>query len=238
MNNFQKEAPQLNTLRDFVPSCEPKAGNPHPMKPDIQHNPDVLTCLANLSSDEVFTPPKLANEMLDMLPASLWRDKNATFLDPFTKSGVFLREIAKRLNAGLEKEIPDQQERVNHILGKQIFGIAITELTALISRRSLYCNKSANSPYSVASCLEDASGNIWFERIEHTWGDTKCIFCDAPKAILDRGDDAVYKFKRYEDSSLNYTGIDKYGDNPVGLYDTVISRKDYDKLAVFETVDS
>lgn len=186
MNKFHKETTQLNSLRDFVPSCEPKAGNLRPMKPDIQHNPDVLTCLANLSSDEVFTPPKLANEMLDMLPAPLWRDKNATFLDPFSKSGVFLREIAKRLNAGLEKEIPDQQERVNHILGKQIFGIAITELTALISRRSLYCNKSANSQYSVATCFEDAEGNIRFRRTEHTWEKGRCIFCGASQAEYER----------------------------------------------------
>jgi site-specific DNA-methyltransferase (adenine-specific) len=201
-----------NTRRGFVPSCEPKAGNLRPMKPDIQHNPDVLTCLANLSSDEVFTPPKLANEMLDMLPASLWRDKNATFLDPFTKSGVFLREIAKRLNAGLEQEIPDPQERVNHILGQQIFGIAITELTALISRRSLYCNKSANSQYSVATCFEDVPGNIWFERIEHTWGETKCIFCGAPKAILDRGDDAenyAYAFIHTHDINTRITELFK-----------------------------
>lgn len=156
------------------------------MKPDIQHNPDVLTCLANLSSDEVFTPPKLANEMLNMLPATLWQDKNATFLDPFTKSGVFLREIAKRLNEGLKARIPDQQERVNHILSQQIFGIAITELTSLISRRSLYCNKSANSKYSVASCFEEAEGYIRFQRTEHTWEKGRCIFCGATQAEYER----------------------------------------------------
>ena len=86
----------------------------------INYNPDVLMCLANLSSDEVFTPPSVANKMLDMLPPELWRDKNATFLDPFSKSGVFLREIAKRLLEGLKDEIPDLQERINHVLGKQI----------------------------------------------------------------------------------------------------------------------
>ena len=87
------------------------------------HNPDVLTCLANLSSDEVFTPPALANEILDLFPASIWKDKNARFLDPFCKSGVFLREITKRLLEGLKKEMPDEQKRVNHILKNQVFGI-------------------------------------------------------------------------------------------------------------------
>ena len=61
------------------------------------YNPDVLSCIANLSNDEVFTPPELANQMLDLLPQELWSDPNATFLDPACKSGVFLREIAKRL---------------------------------------------------------------------------------------------------------------------------------------------
>jgi site-specific DNA-methyltransferase (adenine-specific) len=94
------------------------------MQSNNSYNPDVLTCLANLSSDEVFTPPQLANQMLDVLPAEIWSDKNARFLDPVCKSGVFLREIAKRLMAGLEKSIPDKQKRINHIFQNQLFGIA------------------------------------------------------------------------------------------------------------------
>jgi site-specific DNA-methyltransferase (adenine-specific) len=132
------------------------------------YNPDVLTCLANLSNDEVFTPPSVVNAMLDMLPESLWRDKNATFLDPVTKSGVFLREIAKRLIDGLKDEIPNQQERINHILTRQLFGIGITELTALLSRRSLYCTKAANSKYSVCTEFKSGDGNILYKRIHHT----------------------------------------------------------------------
>ena len=111
------------------------------------YNPDVLSCLANLSSDEVFTPPNIVNQMLDMLPAELWRDPNATFLDPACKSGVFLREIAKRLLAGLQDQIPDLQARINHIFTKQLYGIAITEITALLSRRTVYCSKTANGQY-------------------------------------------------------------------------------------------
>ena len=73
---------------------------------NINYNPDVLTCLANLSNDEVFTPPDIVNQMLDLLPTDLWQNKDAKFLDPVTKSGVFLREIAKRLNSGLAEQIP------------------------------------------------------------------------------------------------------------------------------------
>ena len=113
------------------------------------YNPDVLTCLANLSNDEVFTPPAVVNKMLDLLPTELWSNPDAKFLDPVSKTGVFLREIAKRLMAGLEEQIPDVQERANHIFGTQLYGLAITELTALMSRRSVYCSKFANGEYSI-----------------------------------------------------------------------------------------
>ncbi len=151
------------------------------------YNPDVLTCLANLSNDEVFTPPQLVNQILDLLPRKIWSDKNARFLDPFCKTGVFLREIAKRLDAGLEKEITDKQKRINHIFKNQLFGIAITELTSLLSRRSVYCSKTASGKYSVCEAFNEPQGNIRFERIEHTWENGKCIFCGASQHEYDRG---------------------------------------------------
>lgn len=160
-------------------------------------NPDVLTCIANLSNDEVFTPPELANRMLDMLAeawaadhggANLWTDKAVRFLDPFTKSGVFLREITNRLTLGLAQQMPDLQERVNHILTQQVFGIGITRVTSLLARRSVYCSKHANGEHSVAQGFDNDSGNIWFERTEHTWVAGKCTFCGASQAALDRGE--------------------------------------------------
>src|SRR5699024_1895592 len=152
------------------------------------YNPDVLTCLANLSNDEVFTPPELANQMLDMLPEELWHDSSATFLDPACKSGVFLREIAKRLIEGLKEEIPDLQERIDHIFHKQLYGIAITELTSLLSRRSVYCSKYPNSRYSI-SHFEDTSGNIRYKRIQHRWQNGRCLFCGASQSEYERGDE-------------------------------------------------
>lgn len=140
------------------------------------YNPDVLTCLANLSNDEVFTPPEVANAMLDMLPKELFRNPDIKFLDPACKSGVFLREIAKRLLVGLEPQIPDLQERIDHIFKKQLYGIAITELTSLLSRRSVYCSKYPNSEYSVTR-FENAQGNIRFKRIQHAWVNGKCKYC-------------------------------------------------------------
>ena len=129
------------------------------------YNPDVLSCLANLSNDEVFTPPQLCNQILDLLPATIWGNQEARFLDPVCKSGVFLREIAKRLMSGLEKRIPDDQERANHIFTNQLFGVAITELTSLLSRRSVYCSKTANGKYSVCAAFNDGQGNIRPRRV-------------------------------------------------------------------------
>jgi len=153
------------------------------------YNPDVLTCLANLSSDEVFTPPQVANQVLDLLPASLWSDRNAKFLDPGSKSGAFLREIAKRLDNGLEKQIPDRQQRMNHIFNNQLYGLAITQLTALLSRRSVYCSKTANGKYSVCEAFDNDQGNILFKRVEHTWENGRCIFCGANEDKYERGTD-------------------------------------------------
>ena len=151
------------------------------------YNPDVLSCLANLSSDEVFTPPQMVNKILDLLPKEIWSDKNATFLDPACKTGVFLREIARRLNEGLKKEMPNQKKRINHIFQNQIFGIAITELTGLLSRRSVYCSKAANGKYSVCESFGNPQGNIRFKRVEHTWENGKCLFCRASGEEYDRG---------------------------------------------------
>jgi hypothetical protein len=170
------------------------------------HNPDVLMCIANLSNDEVFTPPDLVNQMLDILEeswaaanggANIWKNKEVTFLDPCTKSGVFLREIVKRLSVGLDKVIPDLTERVNHILTRQVFGIAITELTSLLARRSLYCSKFANGLHSVARAFKSEEGNVWFERTEHVWEAGKCRSCGASKAEYARSPDLethAYRF--------------------------------------------
>ena len=161
-----------------------------------EYNPDVLNCIANLSNDEVFTPPTLANQVLDMLPQELFCDPKTTFVDPFCKSGVFLREIVKRLDRGLADKIPNRQKRIDHIMHHQVFGIALTELTSLLSRRTLYCSKSANSQHSV-SYFEDEQGHVFYKAIKHTWVNGKCKYCGASKDVYDRGSESeqyAYQF--------------------------------------------
>ena len=198
-------------------------------------NPDVLTCIANLSNDEVFTSPELANQMLDAVErawgdanggVSIWADKTARFLDPFTKSGVFLREITKRLVAGLADEIPDLNERVDHILTTQVYGIAITELTSLLARRSLYCSKWANGTHSIAKSFTTDAGNVWFERIEHSWRDGRCGFCGASRKTLERGQEFeshAYAFIHTHDIRARITEL--FGDDM--QFDVIIGNPPY-----------
>lgn len=219
------------------------------------HNPDVLTCIANLSNDEIFTPPEFANRMLDALAdawadgndgANIWTDPDVTFLDPFTKSGVFLREIVRRLIDGLSSSIPDLSARVDHVLTRQVFGIGITQLTALLARRSVYCSKFANGPHSIATSFTTEDGNIWFERTEHAWGGGRrefrldpltgeevafytgrsCVYCGAAEADYARTDDLethAYAFIHTGDITARIAEL--FGDNM--QFDVIIGNPPY-----------
>jgi site-specific DNA-methyltransferase (adenine-specific) len=162
------------------------------------HTPDILECLANLSSDEVFTPPEIANQMLDLLPAEVWGSPDLKWLDPACKTGVFLREAAKRLMVGLKDAIPDEVERRDHIFKNMLHGFAITELTALVSRRTLYYSKDAHGDHAIIH-FDNPNGNILFERREHTWkgkdGNRRCEQCGAPESIERDGmENHAYRF--------------------------------------------
>ena len=153
-----------------------------------RHTPDILDCIANLSNDEVFTPPELANKVLDLLPEEVWHNKNLKWLDPACKTGIFLRQIAVRLMEGLRDEFPDEEERRHHIFQNMLYGIAITNLTALMSRRSLYTSKDAGSEKSIAG-FTDENGNVSYDNRSHAYKNGSCIYCgNKEKGELDRDD--------------------------------------------------
>ena len=186
------------------------------------YKPDVISCLADLSNDEVFTPPSVANRMLDMLPQELFSDPDVKFLDPACKSGVFLREIAKRLIKGLAGRFPDLQQRCDWIFQHQLYGIAITELTSLLSRRSVYCSKYPNSPFSITR-FSDVQGNILYHKIEHTWENGKCKYCGISQ------DNSLNDAEREGMETHAYEFI--HNINPKGIlnmkFDVVISNPPY-----------
>jgi len=199
------------------------------------HNPDVITCIANLSSDEVFTPPDFANLMLDALETSwakynagenIWSNRDLRFLDPCTKSGVYLREIVKRLNKGLFSSIPDLTERINHILTQQVFGIGITELTSLLARRSLYCSKNANGIHSVARTFMNNDGNVWFEKMDHTWSSGKCKFCNASASEYERSlEQESYAYAFIHSENINLSIEKMFGEKM--RFDVIIGNPPY-----------
>lgn len=191
------------------------------MPEKVNYNPDILSCLANLSSDEVFTPPEIANAMLDMLPQELFRSPDTKFLDPGCKSGVFLREIAKRLNEGLKDQIPDVEKRMDHIMKNQLFAIAITQITGLLSRRSVYCSKDASSRFSVAR-FDNSDGNIRYRRVEHKWVDGRCSVCGASQEVQDRG--AEHESHAYEFIHMDNKGLKELKDMK---FDVIIGNPPY-----------
>jgi len=174
------------------------------MELNKNYNPDILTCISNLSSDEVFTPPEIAKLMLDNLPKEIWEDENTKFLDPVSKTGVFLREITSRLIDGLERKIPNLEKRINHILKNQVYGLSITELTSLISRRTLYCSKYANSEFSISK-FNDVEGNIKFINSKHNWNQKNvCEYCGVNKELYDRNK----KLENYAYSFIHEQNLD------------------------------
>jgi site-specific DNA-methyltransferase (adenine-specific) len=198
-------------------------------------NPDILSCIASLSNDEVFTPPEFANRMLDTVAeawaadndgANIWANSSVTFLDPCTKSGVFLREITSRLTEGLAAEIPDLQTRVNHILTKQVFGIGITRLTSLMARRSVYCSKHAQGSHSIANTFATDDGNIWYKRMEHTWVKGRCSYCGASEMTLGRGDDREnYAYAFIHSDNIKSRIAEMFGANM--QFDVIIGNPPY-----------
>jgi len=182
---------------------------------------DILNAISSLNSDETFTPIDVAKKMLDLLPQEIWKDKTKRFLNIACKSGVFLREIRDRLFEGLKDEISDENARLQHIYEKQIFGLAISVRTALISRKSLYETADAShklSYFDKAIKEGNKYGNIIFEEMfegdkrlrEGSFGKNK----NELYAWIGREMDLTKIFEENSKMALRDTGIDVVIGNP------------------------
>ena len=186
---------------------------------EVDHRPDILDCIANLSSDEVFTPPNMVDKVLDALPEEVWSNPSLKWLDPATKTGVFLRQVTYRLMIGLKDKFPDEEERRQHIFQNMIYGIGITELTALMARRSLYTSKNASSKESVAR-FESPGGNIDYENRTHTYVNGNCKYCgnkETDAQLGGRGEDQerhAYKFIHLTAEEVSKMKFDVIVGNP------------------------
>lgn len=157
---------------------------------------DVIETLSQLPNDEVFTTPKVAREMLSLLPEELWTNPYLKWLDPFSKSGVFLREVGEKLMQSLTDWEPDESKRRQHILKSMLHAYAISELTGLITRRTLYQSMDATGAGVIDDTVkpilvkfENTDGNVKYARSEHVLhGKSKaCKYCKAQKSVF--GDD-------------------------------------------------
>lgn len=158
---------------------------------------DILETITNVGNDEVFTPRKTAEMMLNSLPEEVWHNPNYKWLNPATKNGIFEREIALRLDEGLKDVIPDKEERRKHILQNMIYSIGLTKFTANVARRTVYYCSEANrtcdgikapdghyvNGYSIGNgtWFNDSEGNIKTPNTNHSFKQGKCEYCGIKK---------------------------------------------------------
>lgn len=104
---------------------------------------DIFSYVRPLKTNQIFTPRKVVNMMLDLLEENnpgIFENPNLTFADLYVKSGLYLTEIAKRLNRGLENVIPNREERIKHIFEQQLYGFAPTGIIYNIAHKYIYGN--------------------------------------------------------------------------------------------------
>lgn len=103
----------------------------------------------------ITTPPHIAEDMINILPDDVWVS-STKFLDPVCKSGIFLHKIYNKLmeSESLIAEFPDELERRNHILQKQIYGIALDRACQLFTIRTVYGTLNTANNIKLAESLK------------------------------------------------------------------------------------
>lgn len=108
---------------------------------DESHTEDIFDYIPAQKTNQIFTPKRTVSMMVDLLEKEnpeIFKNKNLKFIDLYAKSGLYLTELVKRLNVGLKAEIPDETERIRHILEHQIYAVAPSEIIYSIAKAYVY----------------------------------------------------------------------------------------------------
>ena len=107
---------------------------------DESHTEDIFDYIPPQKTNQIFTPKWVVKKMVDLLEDEnphIFEDPNRTFADLYMKSGLYITEIVRRLynNVDMRHQIPDDHERIMHILHHQVYGFAPTRIIYLIATR-------------------------------------------------------------------------------------------------------
>lgn len=107
---------------------------------DESHTEDIFDYIPPQKTNQIFTPKWVVKKMVDLLEQEnphIFEDPNRTFADLYMKSGLYITEIVRRLynNVDMRCLIPDDHERIMHILHHQVYGFAPTRIIYLIATR-------------------------------------------------------------------------------------------------------
>ncbi|MCL2503276.1 MAG: Eco57I restriction-modification methylase domain-containing protein [Coriobacteriia bacterium] len=108
---------------------------------DDSQTENIFDYIPPQKTNQIFTPKKVVKLMIDKLEEenpNIFADKDKTFADLYVKSGLYLTEIVTRLHTGLAEQIPDEKQRIKHILENQIFGFAPSEIIYNIAKNYVY----------------------------------------------------------------------------------------------------
>lgn len=108
---------------------------------DDSNEEDIFDYIPPQQTNQIFTPKRVVKMMIDKLEEQRLEDftnPNKTFADLYMKSGLYLTEIVKRLYKGLENKIPDKNQRIKHILEKQVYGFAPSEIIYRIAKNYIF----------------------------------------------------------------------------------------------------
>lgn len=105
---------------------------------DESHAEDIFDYIPPQKTNQIFTPRWVVQKMVDELEQEnpgCFDDSRKTFADLYMKSGLYITEIVKRMyrSEEMKKQFPDDDERVRHILRKQVYGMAPTRIIYLIA---------------------------------------------------------------------------------------------------------